>query len=119
MPKTKAGNINNKYKVYKRRYYILFLYGVATLFNAMCRVNNNQIRELIRNVYEIPSLNAHLITLIYPVLFIPGIIAATIVYNKFSIRTGLIIGVALQAVGAGIKVLLNYAYYVIYIGQTF
>jgi len=107
------------YKVYKRRYYMLMVYGWVTLFNAGCRVNVQSIRALVRELYGANHIDTQIISAMYAALFLPGVIVATIWYNKWSIRTGLIIGAALQAFGAGAKWLIGYGFYWVYIGQAF
>lgn len=56
--------------------------------------------------------------MLYAILFTPGVIMATIVYNRYSIKTGLIIGALLQALGAGFKTMIKYGYWAVYVGQS-
>ena len=98
---------------------MLMVYGWVTLFNAGCRVNVQSIRALVRELYGANHIDTQIISAMYAALFLPGVIVATIWYNKWSIRTGLIIGAALQAFGAGAKWLIGYGFYWVYIGQAF
>lgn len=117
-PSLLSKNQAPRYRVYKRRYYMLFIYCLITLFNSMCRIHNNHYRIFIRDAYGASELSSKLSSVLYPIMFTPGVIVATIIYNKYSLRTGLIIAAALQAFGWIFKTLINFGFFNLFIGQV-
>lgn len=58
------------------------------------------IADTIILIYKVNDYKVNLVSIIYFILFAPGVIISMLVYNKFSLKTGIIIGVFLQTIGA-------------------
>jgi fucose permease len=75
--------------------------------------------DTIKDIYQISEYKVILVNLLHFILFPIGVIFAVMYYNKFGLRTGLMIGAALQAVGAIIKWFVHFAFDFILVGQSF
>lgn len=59
--------------------------------------------DTIKEIYQISEYKAILVNVLHFILFPIGVVFAVMHYNKFGLRTGMMIGAILQAVGAIIK----------------
>ena len=91
------------YKLYGRRYYILILFLMTTLFNGLCWISLSPLTKLMMQIYHFSDTVVDLITLLYFILFTPGVLLSIIIYNKYNLRVGIVIGTVMQTMGAFIK----------------
>ena len=83
--------LNEKqYSVTWTRYYILVLYGLILYASNICRDSNRKLKDLQVDLYNFDSTSMKYYGLIYQLVFLPGSIISTIVYNKYSLRTGIV-----------------------------
>lgn len=87
------------YTVYKRRYWMLFIYCLLSIFSAISRINHTQVRAVLNNVYDMTDLETKIVAWLFPIFFVPFAILGTIIYNNWSLRTGLIIAAGVQCLG--------------------
>jgi fucose permease len=67
--------------------------------------------------YNLSEIETNMIVWLFPILFLPSALVGTIIYNKWSLKTGLVIAAGLQCLGCSLKILIEYHYAFIYIGQ--
>ena len=60
-----------------------------------------------------------MVSLLYLITFLPGMLISTFVFNKFGLRTGIVIGAVGQGIGAAIKYFINQGFWTVLLGQTF
>ena len=65
------------------------------------------------------DLQSRLIHLTHTTTMIPSLIISTLIYNRYSLRTGIIIGCLSVTIGAWLKVFLNIYFNLLSIGQCF
>lgn len=106
------------FQVYKRRYYILGLFSALHIMNQVLWISLSAVEEDVQKAYNMSEFEVNLIPTLYPIMFIPGVVLATIVYNHVNLRYGVLIGALLQAIGAGIKCLVNIQFELLFVGQT-
>ena len=80
---------------------------MLTLFIAMCRTSEMHIRNIIVRRYEFDLNTFRVIQSLYAVIYIPGAIIGTIIFNKYSLRTGVLVGSVLTVLGSGLKILIS------------
>ena len=82
---------------------MLFVLVLVILSNAMGRTSELHIKTLIIRRYNFNDYTVRLLQGLYAILYMPGAIFGTIIYNRYSLRTGILVGTALTAIGAGFK----------------
>ena len=106
------------FRTYKRRYYMLTLFSVCNVLNVTCWISSFLIRWHYEDLYGVGFFKARLAALLYPLLYLPSLLVATYIYNKYSLRVALYIGTILLAIGSWIKISINYSFDVMLVGQT-
>ena len=107
------------YKVYKRRFYMLLIYCASTCFNALAWISIAPISTTVQEVYGVSDFEVNLVSLIFLILFLPGMLSSTFIFDRWGLRNGLIIGSILQAVGASLKYFINQGFWIVLLGQGF
>ena len=106
------------YKPQALRYYILILFLITTMFNGLVWISLSPLTKLMMQEYHFSDTVIDLITLLYFILFTPGVIISMMVYNKYNLRAGLVIGTVMQTVGAIIKCFINTSFIFVLLGQS-
>ena len=97
-----------------------FLFGLVVIVNAMSRSSELYMNKMIHDTYKTSSLQEGIENSMQSILYLPGAIASTIIYNKYSLKTGIMFGVLFQTVGSCFKLLLKAdMVYFMFIGQAF
>lgn len=58
-----------------------------------------------------------MVSLIFLIVFLPSMLFATYVFDKFDLRAGICVGAILQGVGAALKSFVNYGFWIVILGQ--
>ena len=77
------------------------------------------IADEVEQIYNIDDYEVNLVSLIYFILFTPSVIIAMMIYNKHSLKTGIIVGAIFQTLGAIIKCFVNHSFMILIVGQGF
>lgn len=59
-----------------------------------------------------------MVSLLYLITFLPGMLIANYIFEKYGLRAGILFGATLQAIGMAIKALINYSFALVLVGQT-
>ena len=92
------------YRVYPKRFLVLALFGAMSMANAIAWIAFAPIQSLTEEFYGINVTQVNLMTLVYSVSYIPMTPLVSWVYLRYSLRTGILLGGGLTAVGAWIRV---------------
>mmetsp|Transcript_20611 Transcript_20611/g.18252 ORF Transcript_20611/g.18252 Transcript_20611/m.18252 type:complete len:99 (-) Transcript_20611:891-1187(-) len=98
---------------------MLFLYMLMTMSVGIIWVSFSPILATIEEVYNINAYLVSLIQALHLALFLPGTILAIINYNTRDLKYGLVLGLIMQTLGAGAKLLINIHFSFLLIGQSF
>jgi MFS family permease len=69
--------------------------------------------------YSIHDFEINLIANLYLILFLPGLFLASYWFASLGLRYGLLLGAAMQGVGAFLKYFINNGFWIVYVGQSF
>ena len=97
-----------------------FLFGLVVIINAMSRSSELYMNKIIHDTYKTTSFLEGLENSMQSILYLPWTIFSTIIYNKYSLKTGIIIGMFFQTIGSGLKLLIKAdVFWFMFIGQVF
>lgn len=91
-------------KVYKTRWFQLFLFSFLSFSNAWVWISIAPIATLAEKYYNVSSFMINLLSTIYMFVFIGGNPICAFILERFGIRTSLLIGTALNMLGSWIRV---------------
>ena len=74
-------------------------------------------KAVLSNYYHMSNIETDMVVWIFPILFLPFALVGTIIYNKWSLKTGLVIAAGLQCLGCTFKIFIKYHYSFVYVGQ--
>lgn len=93
------------------------LYGLVMFTSSMLRSSDLHIKKYIKDIYGLDELRVRFVSALYSIIFIPSMLIGTIVFNKYSLKVGVIWGWVLQTLGAATKMLIQVHYTFLFIGQ--
>jgi MFS transporter, FLVCR family, feline leukemia virus subgroup C receptor-related protein len=113
-----ANPLNDEFKVYPKRYLIVFLFGLAQ-FMTSCLINTlTPIAKFLEYIYGqdpiVVNSGALLFALMYPIFTFP----ASFVIDTYGTRAGIAIGCGLCLVGTGFRMLVNNSFAWVIVGQV-
>ena len=77
------------------------------------------IASTVKAAYKVNDFEINMVANLYLIMFLPGLILWTYSYDKLGVRNAVLIGAALQGVGAAIKYFINYTgFWVVLLGQS-
>jgi fucose permease len=101
-------DLSLEFKLYKRRYFIVILFGFSQFIISVLLNTLNPIASFLCTIYGqtsvIVNLGGLLFTLMHPIFTFP----ASYVIDTFGTRTGITVGSTLVLIGAGMRALVNY-----------
>lgn len=106
------------FKTYTRRFYILGVYCCLTFINAIAWISMAPISSIVKKTYNVTDFEVNMVSLLYLIMFFPGLICATYIFDKYNFRAGILFGATLQAIGAIIKVFINQGFWLVFLGQA-
>jgi len=87
--------------------------------NAIAWISIAPISTTVKEVYGVDNFQVNMVSLIFFILFLPSMLLATVVFDKFDLRTGLVVGAILQGIGASLKYFINHGFWIVLVGQGF
>lgn len=107
-------------RLYKRRFYILFLFCLFSLSNAFQWIQYSILTNIIAKFYNVDNIAVNWTSVIFMVVYIPLILPATWILDKKGLRYCMILGTFGNAVGAIIKCFSTHPnqFWITMIGQT-
>ncbi|XP_015795427.1 uncharacterized MFS-type transporter C09D4.1 [Tetranychus urticae] len=107
-------------KLYNKRFFILILFCLYSASNAFQWLQYSIITRKIATFYQIDDLSVNLTSLIYMFVFVPGMIPASWLLNRFGLRVTVLIGSFGTFLGALVKCasLAPDKFWVTMVGQT-
>ena len=106
------------YMVTWKRYYILILYMLLIYWTTMLRTSDTDVNLILDGVYHMSYTHHYIIETIPAMMFIPGAVLSTFIYNRYSLKVGICIGAFTQALGSIINILTSVHYAYLFIGQS-
>ena len=111
-------SIEDNYEVSGWRYYILILYMLMIYWTAMLRTSDSNINLILDELYGMSPTSHTVLNKLPEILFLPGAILSTYLFNKFSLKTGLGIGMMILSLGAWMNILATMHYSCLFLGQS-
>jgi len=103
--------------VYKRRYFMLFLFSLSSMTTAAGWICFAPIFDLIQSYGQSP-FTVNYLSISYMILFLPAQYPCSLLMNKYGLRVGLTVGIILTVVGAWLRCLINSSFSYAIAGQT-
>lgn len=101
-----------------RRYYILMLYCLWLMFNNVVKAYFMFEEQEISQLKDTTNWKVLILSILYPVVYIPSLIVSTIIFNAYSIRVGITIAVIFQGIGTILNWLLYLSIDCLIVGHT-
>ncbi|CAF0917128.1 unnamed protein product [Didymodactylos carnosus] len=95
---------------YKRRWFYLFIICLAQISNAMIWINFSPIADIATQYYSVNYDAINWLSLIYMAVTIPFTLPSTWIIDKIGIKSGMIIGSWLNALGSFIRVISTWSF---------
>ncbi|XP_054277209.1 uncharacterized MFS-type transporter C09D4.1-like isoform X2 [Macrosteles quadrilineatus] len=107
-------------RVYTRRWFILALFVVYSMSNAMQWIEYSIIANVVQKYYDVPSSYVNWTSMIYMITYIPFVFPASWLIDKLGIRVAVTLGALGTCAGAWIKVfsVAPDRFLVTFLGQT-
>jgi len=105
------------FKQYPYRYFILFMFFLASLASGLCWTIVSGISVPLGNAYDVSQTVISLLPMSFYITFIFVNFLANWVIDCKSLKVGLILGSVITAVGAGIRCLVNFGFWTLILGQ--
>ena len=112
----KDSELNIKPKLYKERFYVLFIFGLCTMISAVGWISFSPIFDLLQTVYGVNLLTVNYISMSFTLFFVPMNFPASVILDRYGLRTGLIIGMVATTVGLWLKCLINKSFWYVIAG---
>ena len=85
------------------RWLMLLAYGLATIANAVLWITFAPIASHTASYYHVSTNSVNLLSSVFMMAYLPGSLMAGYCFNRFGLRTGLWVGVILNAASAGLR----------------
>ncbi|KAL6256394.1 hypothetical protein P5V15_012507 [Pogonomyrmex californicus] len=107
-------------KIYKRRWLILILFVLYSASNSMQWIQYSIISSIVTTYYNVSDYAVDMTSMIYMITYIPLILPASYLLDKFGLRCTVICGALGTCLGSWVKVLsiASDRFWVTFIGQT-
>ena len=106
------------YGVTWKRYYILWLFAVINFCNAFWRITSSRTRGEFADIYNLNTVQQYALKVLFTVIYLPGAIIAVLVHNRYSLRSGVVIGALVQSIGAFTMIFTFIHYSFVYLGDA-
>jgi fucose permease len=103
-------------KLYKYRFYELFVFSLIMLTIGCAWICFSPIFDLLQDVYGVSLFTVNYLSLSYMVFFIPVNFPSTIVLEKYGLRFGVLFGFFLSVIGLWVRCLINKSFMYVIIG---
>ncbi|RWS07521.1 hypothetical protein B4U79_03247 [Dinothrombium tinctorium] len=100
-----AGNNGPVSRLYHKRFFILLLFCLYSMSNAFQWIEYSVLNNIVTHYYGISELAVNLTSVVYMVVYIPGIFPASWLINKKGIRFSVLLGSFGTCFGSWIKCL--------------
>lgn len=101
----KLKGMNGPCKVYKRRWLMLLLFCLASMFNACHWIQYSIITNIVKKYYDVSAMYVNWSSMIYMAVYVPLVFPATWLIEKKGLRIAMILGVSMMTGGAWLKLL--------------
>ena len=88
------------------------------MFNNLVKVTSELKQGQIKNIWQTKSWKITILSVIYPIVFIPSLIMSTVIFNSFNLRVGITIAAIIQTIGSILNAFLNISFDFLIVGQT-
>lgn len=99
------------------RWVELAAYFFANTCNAMMWVTFSPISLLVSETYDVSLLMVELCSLVFMATYVPCVFPSNYLMDHYGLKTGLLTGIALTAVGAVVRIGAFYSFYFALLGQ--
>ena len=89
--------------LYRRRWLMLLLFALLSGLNGCVWIQFASVSALSQTFFNTSALSIDWFSIVFLVTYIPGVFAANVVYARNGLRSGLLLGATLNAVGAGLR----------------
>eukprot|EP01112_Ceratiomyxa_fruticulosa_P011652 TRINITY_DN3180_c0_g1_i2.p1 TRINITY_DN3180_c0_g1~~TRINITY_DN3180_c0_g1_i2.p1 ORF type:complete len:262 (-),score=43.60 TRINITY_DN3180_c0_g1_i2:720-1505(-) len=96
-----------RFKTYPMRFLVLAVFSFFSLTNAMMWITFSPISTNTTYYYKVDESWVNMLSMVYMIVYIPGIFFASVIVEKFGVRFGLIVGGLLNCAGAWIRCVPN------------
>lgn len=122
---SKSRELSSKYRLYRRRWYMLLVLFVLNVSNAMLWLSFAPVADYTASYYG-ESVNAiNWLSIVFLLCYLLFGLVAVWILDVLGLRTGILLGAWLNAIGAGVRILSgldfvlpNIKFIVVMIGQT-
>ena len=73
---------------------------------------------MVKKTYGVGDFEVNMVSMLFLITFLPGMLLSTFVFDKFGLRAGIVIGAVGQGVGAATKYFINHGFWIVLVGQT-
>mmetsp|Transcript_22949 Transcript_22949/g.28481 ORF Transcript_22949/g.28481 Transcript_22949/m.28481 type:complete len:127 (+) Transcript_22949:114-494(+) len=105
-------------QVTPERFWILLLFGLSTMINAVGWISMAPVYSLVEDLYNVGPLMVNMMSYSFMVLFLPMNFPCVYITDRYGLRWGVIGGIASTAIGLWIRCLLNVHFSFALIGQV-
>lgn len=112
----KDSELKIKLTLYKERFYVLLLFGLCTMTSAVGWISFSPIFDLLQTVYGVNLLTVNYLSMSFTLFYIPMNFPASVVLDRYGLRTGVIIGIVGTTVGLWFKCLINESFWYVLAG---
>ena len=99
-------------------WYILFLFSMSTLISGCAWICFAPIFDLLQATYGVRLLTINYLSMSYCLLFLPMNFPSTYILDRFGLRVGITLGIAITVVGLWLRCLINKSFLFVVVGQT-
>ncbi|XP_044730961.1 feline leukemia virus subgroup C receptor-related protein 2-like [Chrysoperla carnea] len=109
------------YRVYKRRWFILFIFFVLYFVGSIQWIQYTIIEDVVMDYYGVSASTVNLTSVIFLLTYLPLIVPVSYVINKKGIRFSMIVAATGHCIGSWIKVFSTHpnGFWIGFVGQTF
>lgn len=90
---------------YRARFHMLAIFCLLSLLNAVLWISFAPIEPLVRTYYGVDTSYVNALSATFMVLYLPGSVLGMYLMHRYSLRTSLLTGAALQAAGGWLRYL--------------
>eukprot|EP00347_Sterkiella_histriomuscorum_P005502 403356370 len=107
-----------KITLYKRRFLALILFSLCTSINSCGWICFAPIGDVLQKNYGVSIFIINYLSQIYMIMYLPLNFPSVYALDKLGLRWGVLIGIALTALGLWVRCLINYSFAWVIVGQT-
>ena len=94
---------SNSYTAYRWRFLVLASFCLVNASNAIQWICFAPINSLVQQYFAVDSQKVNALSICFLALYLPGTILAMWIFNRFSLRTGLLVGSWMTAIGGWVR----------------